>query len=78
MAANRLTAHTPVYDDTNLGEGYSSPTNPMIDPIALYSGGAWPRYALLRADPAGCCGGEGEDGIALSMAIALLALPIAC
>ncbi len=26
-------SHTPVYDDTNLGEGYSSPTNPMIDPL---------------------------------------------
>ena len=25
-------SHTPVYDDTTLGEGYSSPINPMIDP----------------------------------------------
>ncbi len=25
-------SHTPVYDDTTLGEGCSSPTNPMIDP----------------------------------------------
>ena len=28
-------SHTPVYDDINLGEGSSSPTNPMIDPIFL-------------------------------------------
>jgi hypothetical protein len=28
-------SHTPVYDDINLGEGSSSPTNPMIDPIVL-------------------------------------------
>jgi len=24
-------SHTPVYDETNRGEGGSSPTNPMID-----------------------------------------------
>jgi hypothetical protein len=25
-------SHTLVYDDTNPGQGHSSPTNPMIDP----------------------------------------------
>jgi hypothetical protein len=42
-------SHTLAYDDTNPGSGSSSPTNPMIDPIAIPGGVTGGYHQLIHA-----------------------------
>ncbi len=71
LAADPM-SHTHVYDDTTLGEGCSSPTNPMIDPIDFFDGerhgsgtrlGRGPRVMYKRTNPVGPRFTFGEHGV---------------